>query len=126
MGYELNEYQKKALAPIRILVCGGRDFKDQQYFNDCMGGVCEINTTIIQGEAKGADSMAKQYARDWGFICESYPANWAKYGKKAGYLRNKQMLDEGKPDIVVAFPGGKGTKMMVELAKKYNIEVREF
>ena len=48
--------------------------------------------------------------------------DWKKYGKKAGPLRNQQMLEEGKPDLVVAFPGGNGTADMVRRAKKANIE----
>jgi len=52
-----------------------------------------------------------------------FPADWGKYSKSAGYIRNKQMLAEGKPDLVVAFPGGKGTANMVKLAKLANIPI---
>ena len=51
------------------------------------------------------------------------PAEWALHGKKAGYLRNEKMLRMGKPDLVVAFPGGVGTAMMVDLAKKKGLRV---
>lgn len=57
---------------------------------------------------------------------KEFPADWDKYGKRAGYLRNVQMLDEGKPDLVVAFPGGKGTAMMVKLAKERGVRVIEY
>lgn len=80
---------------------------------------------IISGMAKGVDSVAV----DWAIVnwCKlhSYPADWDKHGKAAGYIRNKQMLDEGKPDIVLAFPGGKGTAMMVDIAKKAGVTVKE-
>lgn len=75
--------------------------------------------------ARGADSLAVQWARGYKITVEAYPARWSVYGKKAGYIRNKEMLDEGKPDLVVAFPGGKGTSMMIELARKAGVRVIE-
>lgn len=79
---------------------------------------------IIEGGAKGVDETAQDWAIT-NFVkdCLTFKADWDKYGKSAGYIRNKQMLDEGKPDLVVAFPGGKGTKMMIDLAKKAGVEV---
>lgn len=53
---------------------------------------------------------------------KEYPAKWTKYRKRAGVIRNQQMIDEGKPDMVVAFPGGSGTKNMIALAKKAHIK----
>jgi hypothetical protein len=52
---------------------------------------------------------------------EEYKAKWDKYGKSAGPIRNKKMLDEGKPDLVFAFPGGPGTNNMIKQAKEKNI-----
>lgn len=81
--------------------------------------------TIISGCAKGAD----QIGIDWAVInwckLEEYPADWKKYGKAAGSIRNKQMLEEGKPDVVIAFPGGKGTAHMVKIAKEAGVKVIE-
>jgi len=54
-----------------------------------------------------------------------FPPEWKRYGPKAGPIRNKQMLDEGRPDLVVAFPGGNGTNDMVKKAKAAGIEVIE-
>lgn len=81
--------------------------------------------TIIAGEARGFDEMAKTYAAVYKINYEGYPADWNKYGRRAGYVRNRQMLEEGKPDLVIAFPGGKGTAMMVEIAKKAGVKVDE-
>jgi len=53
-------------------------------------------------------------------------ANWAELGRKAGPIRNQQMLDEGKPNLVVAFPGGRGTADIVRRARAAGIEVVEF
>lgn len=122
----------------RILVCGGRDYNDWPTFRsvldmicDKRGWICEPDSygnylpsvEIISGMAKGADSLAVDWAVvNWCPIHE-YPAEWDKYGKSAGYKRNIKMLEEGKPDLVVAFPGGKGTAMMINLAKKAGVEV---
>ena len=80
--------------------------------------------TIISGAARGADSMAVDWAISNYACFKEFPANWDKYGKSAGYKRNIQMLKEGKPDLVIAFPGGRGTEMMCELAKEAGVEVR--
>ena len=52
-------------------------------------------------------------------------ADWAKHGRKAGPIRNQRMIDEGRPDLVVAFPGGTGTADMVERARVAGIRVIE-
>jgi hypothetical protein len=83
-------------------------------------------TRIIEGGAKGVDRNAKAYAMQKGIPFEEYPANWDKYGKAAGPIRNKQMLDEGQPDLVIAFlaPNSKGTKNMIEQATKAGVPVK--
>src|SRR6266446_1782976 len=78
---------------------------------------------IIEGGATGADSAAVDFATVNFCKLEEFPADWKMFGRIAGYIRNKQMLVEGKPDLVVAFPGGKGTAMMVELANGAGIKV---
>ena len=117
--------------PSRILVCGGRDFLDYLKLRDVLDSLINdledpSNVVIIQGGAKGADFLAKVYAYCWGWgglMCEEYPADWRKHGKGAGSIRNQQMLDEGRPNLVVAFPGGSGTADMVRRARKAGVEV---
>lgn len=124
---------------MRILVCGGREFDDYWTVKNILGKVImdfradDTSTKIIliEGGAKGADFLAKVYFLegirhgDCNWSVESYPADWKKYGSRAGPIRNQQMLDEGKPDLVVAFPGGSGTKDMIARAKKSGVEVLE-
>ncbi len=78
---------------------------------------------LIQGGARGADYFAWEWANERGVMCGSYPADWDAHGKRAGPIRNQQMIDEGKPDGVVAFPGGRGTKDMVDRAEKAGLKV---
>lgn len=80
---------------------------------------------VISGKAKGADTLAIDWAVVNWLTWDEYPADWEKYGKSAGYIRNQQMLDEGKPDYVIAFPGGAGTKNMKERAIKAGVPVIE-
>jgi len=80
---------------------------------------------VIHGDYRGADKCAKMWAISRGVREEPYPADWASHGKAAGPKRNQRMIDEGRPDIVVAFPGGDGTADMVERARAARIRVVE-
>lgn len=80
---------------------------------------------VIGGKARGADTAGIDWAVSNFLNFQEYPADWDKHGKKAGFIRNTQMLVEGKPDLVIAFPGGVGTRMMVDIAKKAGVEVTE-
>jgi len=75
-----------------------------------------VISCVIEGEAKGADTMAREWAEHSGISVEKYPADWDTYKRAAGPIRNKQMIDEGKPDVVIGFhqdlESSKGTKNM--------------
>jgi hypothetical protein len=78
--------------------------------------------TVIHGDARGADSIAGIEARRMGLQIIVFPADWKKYGKQAGWIRNQQMLDEGHPDLAFGFtiqarPITPGTKDMAARAK---------
>ena len=104
---------------MRILVCGGRDFADIKMLDRVLGEIHSETpiTALIHGQARGADNMAAYWAAQLGIPREAFPADWKAHGKAAGPIRNKQMLHEGKPDLVVAFPGGRGTANMIKQAK---------
>lgn len=111
--------------PKRILVCGGRDYSDYTFLSSVMDRVAEKypNFTLVHGAARGADKLSEKWAIQVGLKnIESYPADWNKYNKAAGHIRNKQMLDTGI-DVVIAFPGGRGTANMVKIAKEANVQV---
>lgn len=107
---------------MRVLVCGGRDFEDE----GLMGRILDTIpiSTVIHGMARGADRMGGAYAKLHGLDVVEFPALWDTHGKRAGHVRNAQMLTEGQPDLVVAFPGGRGTDNMIEQAKKAGVEVK--
>ena len=112
---------------MRVLVCGGRNYNNQERVNDVLSDILQdkIITCIIHGAAKGADSSGGFFAKLRNIHVEAYLAQWNIYGKRAGMIRNQRMLDEGKPDLVVAFPGGVGTAGMVRIAKAAGVKVME-
>lgn len=117
---------------MRMLVCGGRDFRDYDRMDAELARIIEPYhhrgdwpPVVISGGARGADSLAHDWAYRNSFEFLEFPADWEKHGKAAGPIRNQQMIDEAAPDVVVAFPGGRGTADMVRRAKKAGIETIE-
>jgi YspA, cpYpsA-related SLOG family len=109
---------------MKICVCGGRDYSNYAV-------VCKVLDEayqafgpfiLVQGEARGADSLAKNWAIESQVEYESFPADWDSYGKSAGFIRNRQMLETGF-DMLIAFPGGNGTANMVRITEKAGIPV---
>jgi len=116
-----------------ILVCGGREYTDRRVVYTILDEVCQRTgwarkgnpLTIIQGGAPGADYLAKEWAEADPTLCQciEYQADWRRYGKAAGPIRNKKMLNDTQPDLVVAFPGGAGTRNMIEQAKAKRVPI---
>lgn len=111
---------------MKVLVCGGRNFDDALTLGSWLGGIHKDHgiTLIIEGGARGADFLARKFGEMQGIPVKTFPADWDRHGKAAGPIRNKQMLDEGKPDVVLAFDGGRGTANMVEQAKAAGVRVQ--
>lgn len=115
-----------------IMVTGGRDYDDTNVIAEALGNYSSLGTILLNGGAKGADFYARRY---WHQVAElpyvTMPAPWHRVGKPAGQLRNMAMVagnsiaPYGKlvPDVVLAFPGGKGTAGAVKAAVKAGIEV---
>lgn len=114
-------------ASIRVLVCGGRDFADAAAIDRALNGLAKsaVIDCIIEGNARGADRLAGFWARKRGIPNLKFNADWIAHGKAAGPIRNQRMLDEGRPDLVIAFPGGRGTADMVRRAREAGVEVVE-
>jgi hypothetical protein len=99
----------------RILVCGGRDFTDQQLLESVLLKYININSIIIHGDAKGADTLADVFASKYKLSCWKFPARWDLFKYAAGPNRNARMFKESDPDLIIAFPGGTGTENMKNL-----------
>lgn len=110
-----------------VIVCGGRDFKDREFLFSALDAAHRKRkiTKVAQGLCPtGADAFAAEWAKARGIDCIGFLANWAEFGRKAGPMRNQQMLDYG-PDGVIAFPGGNGTADMVRRAQRSGVIVWE-
>lgn len=126
---------------MRVLVCGGRDYTIPMDHHDPLDVECADlqlrhlqqvleeyltpDSVLISGVGRGADAASIAFAESKGILVIKYPANWWRYKKAAGPFRNQQMIDEGKPDIVLAFPGGRGTADMKKRARQADIPVKE-
>ena len=116
---------------MKILICGSRDFKKAYLIQRILRHIqkrVKIEE-IIHGGCRGADRLAGKLAQELGIKETIFPANWTLYGKAAGPIRNREMLEKGKPDLVIAFYSGKktsGTQNMVKLARTANVFVIEF
>lgn len=93
---------------MRIVVFGGRDYYDRTHVYSILDRCYSENNNIeiISGMARGADRLAYEWAKDRGVLCHEFPADWDRLPKIAGFVRNQQMIDEGKPDCGIAFTGG--------------------
>ncbi len=110
----------------RVLICGDRDWTDERKIYKWLRMLKRSGYThIIEGEARGADSIARDAAVELGLDVLGFKAKWDEFGKSAGPKRNVQMLVEGAPELVVAFhdniKASKGTKHMVKIASEANI-----
>ncbi len=105
---------------MRILVCGGRDWTDAVRAFEALDAAHKRRTItlLIHGACpSGADKIADFWAFSHGIERLPFPADWKRYGRGAGMIRNQQMIDEGKPDAVIAFPGNNGTADMIAKAQ---------
>lgn len=106
---------------MRVLVCGDRRMSNAELMHSTLSKI-DI-THLIEGEARGADTLAREYALAHNIPVQRFPANWTQYGRAAGSIRNKEMLDVGKPELVIAFlaPESKGTRNMIDQALRYGV-----
>lgn len=110
----------------RVLICGGRDPSSEvcdAVWNWVMTN-CASGDVVIHGAARGVDTQAMIAAQTLpGVKHLPFHADWHTHGRAAGPIRNRRMIEEGKPDLVVAFPGGRGTANMVKQAQSAGIDV---
>lgn len=119
---------------MKILVTGSRDWTDArkvefEIFRALYEAKCPYPEAVLMHGAcpTGADALADTYARATGMHVVTFPAEWDRYGKRAGYLRNVAMVHDS-PDICLAFirNGSRGASMTADLSSKAGIETRRF
>jgi len=108
---------------MKVLVTGGRTYTHQSHVYRTLDAVHSIDPieVVIEGGAKGADTLAYKWAEEHDVDSYRVRAKWDDEGLAAGHKRNARMLEVlGLPDMLIAFPGGKGTAGMVELVEQIN------
>jgi len=112
---------------LRVLVCGGRNYRDSGKVWGRLNLLLAEKgiSVVIHGAQRGADQLGKYWAKQNDIPDVPFKPNWDTYGPAAGPIRNKRALDEGKPDLVLAFPGGNGTADMVRQASERGIPVEQ-
>ena len=111
----------------RVIIAGTRDFNDydllSKHADQMLSNVAD-EIEIVSGGAKGADALGERYAQQKGYSVKRFPADWAKYGRRAGPMRNAEMAKYA--DALIAYWDGKskGTKSMIDLATKEGLKVR--
>lgn len=119
---------------LHVLICGGRHFKDYDLLKATVTkavisrGFQLQNAEIISGNCLGADMLGERYAKEHNTALKLFPAQWKRFGKAAGPIRNKLMIDyidSFKNKVVIAFvsPSSKGTRNTISLAQKLSIDV---
>ena len=113
---------------MKVLVTGGRDYanKDRVFKElDEIHAITPISL-LVQGGALGADTLAKEWAKSREVSFKTVYADWKKHGRAAGPIRNSKMLKDYSPNLVVAFPGGRGTNDMIMKSKNAGVRVTIF
>ncbi len=123
------------LKELRVIIAGSRDFDDYALLKREALNILKYDNRpkelvqIVSGGARGADRLGEQFAKEFGLEIEQFLADWDGLGKRAGYVRNADMAkfacENGNQGMLIAFWDGKskGTKHMIDLAKKHGLEV---
>lgn len=120
---------------VRAIIAGSRDFYSPGIFNNVMSellsDIPDDDLEIVSGGCRGADKMGEEWANFWNIKCTVFPADWNKYGKAAGPMRNEQMAkyaSEADKGMLIAFPVGvsRGTRNMIKTAERYGLEVHAY
>lgn len=110
----------------KVIIAGTRTFDDYEAlkaYADYKLGQIKEDIEIISGGATGADALGERYAKEKGYTIKLFPADWNRYGRRAGPLRNKQMADYADALIVFWDGSSRGTKSMLELAKEQGLKI---
>ena len=120
---------------LRIIIAGSRDFNDYELLKKSAIEIITKKTMlpdltrIISGGARGADTLGERFANEMGLEISRFIPDWDGLGKRAGYVRNAEMakfaVEDDNYGVLIAFWDGqsRGTKHMIDLAKRYGLEV---
>jgi hypothetical protein len=111
----------------KVIIAGSRGFNNYNLLRQTMDKLLlnkQEDIVIVSGTARGADQLGERYAKEKGYLISSHPANWDRFGKSAGYIRNEEMAKESNALVAFWDNKSKGTEHMINLAKKNGLQVR--
>lgn len=111
---------------MKVIIAGDRHFSNRSYIFEGVKHAGFHITEVVSGGATGVDSMGEIYALEHGIPLKRFPANWGVYGKAAGPIRNQQMANYAEGLIAFLAPVSRGTKNMIETAKKKGLPVKVY
>ena len=108
---------------MRTIIAGSRDIDDMKLLESAIAESKMDITIVVCGEARGVDWLGKEWAISRNIPVHSFPANWSLHGKRAGFIRNTEMAENADALIAVWDGESRGTKMMIDIAKKKGLKV---
>lgn len=114
----------------KVIVAGSRNFNDYQLLKTKLDYYLSRKVAagesivIISGTANGADTLGELYATEKRYAIKRYPANWNKYGKRAGYIRNEEMAKDADAAIIFWDGISKGSAHMIDIAKSKKLSLK--
>jgi len=111
----------------KCIIAGGRDYNDYGQLKWQCAHVLQNkhpNIEIVSGTARGADKLGERFAEENGYRIKRFPANWDKFGRGAGHIRNKEMAQYAGALILLWDGVSKGSEGMLRLAEKYELLIR--
>jgi hypothetical protein len=108
---------------MRTIIAGGRNIHDYQLVLSAVAESSIPISVVVSGGAQGVDYLGERYAREEGYPLDVYPADWNKHGRAAGPIRNAEMAENADALIAIWDGQSRGTKNMIEIARKRGLTV---
>ena len=108
---------------MRTIIAGSRDVTDYEKVTVAVKLSGFVITEVVSGGARGVDTLGEQYAKEHSLSCKRFPADWSKYGRAAGPIRNEQMAEYAEALVALPVKTSKGTRHMIKAATARGLRV---
>ncbi len=108
---------------MKTIIAGSRGITQEAILDIAIANCPFIITSVVSGGARGVDKLGETFSKKHHLPLYLYPAKWDLFGKSAGYIRNKEMAENSEALLAIWDGSSKGTKHMIDLAKKYKLTI---
>lgn len=108
---------------MKTIIAGTRDATDYSLIEESVKQSGFLITEVVSGCARGIDTLGEQWAQNNGIPVKRFPADWNRFKKSAGPIRNQQMAEYSEALIAIPSPTSRGTVDMINRARKLNLKV---